>query len=81
MTINFNASGEFVWFAIPNTAPNKSTYYKTALDTGALTNLFDVPVRVGVNSPETTPLWNNEEYDFYIAKGIGNHTINIEIRN
>tara|TARA_B110000211_G_scaffold107680_1_gene124912 strand:+ start:838 stop:1986 length:1149 start_codon:yes stop_codon:yes gene_type:complete len=81
LTINFNASGEFVWFAIPNTAPNKSTYYKTALDTGALTNLFDVPVRVGVNSPETTPLWNNEEYDFYIAKGIGNHTINIEIRN
>lgn len=79
VTINFGATGEFVWVAIPNTAPTKNTYYKTALDTGALSLIFEDAEIVEVDSP--TALWSNEDYTFYISKVAGNHNTNMEIRN
>jgi hypothetical protein len=80
LAINFNAVGEFIWFAIPNTAPNKTTYYKTALDTGSIDLIFeDEEVVSTINSPNG--LWLNEAYTFYIAKGVGTHNTNIELRN
>lgn len=80
LNIDFAATGEFVWFAIPNTAPNKSTYYKTALDTGALSLIFeDGEVVADIDSPNS--LWSDEDYTFYISKVAGNHNTNMEIRN
>jgi len=77
LNINFNGTGQYVWFAIHKDVTAKSRYYKTALDTGAIDLIFKTPVRTSI----TTSLWSNQEYDFYISKVAGNHNTNMQILN
>lgn len=80
ITINFNADGEFIWFAVPQNAPSKTTYYKTALDTGSIDLIFeDEEIVLDLYSPSGN--WIEVDYKFYISKGVGLHNTNIELRN
>jgi hypothetical protein len=85
LNIDFAANGDFVWFAIPNTSPNKTTYYKTALDTGGLGLIFEAAQVVSnIESPtivQAAPMWANESYTFYISKVSGTHNTNMQIIN
>lgn len=76
-SFNPNAVGQYIYFAIPVSSGLKSTYYKTSLDTGALSNIFHSPVTITIDSPDS--LWSSQDYLFYISKAIGTHNTNIQI--
>ncbi|MBS1506031.1 MAG: hypothetical protein JSS79_05235 [Bacteroidetes bacterium] len=67
-----SGSSDFLWFAIPSTSANRSTWFITALNNGAIGgavssggNLFPDPVTVTINSPSS--LWSGVSYKIYIS--------------
>lgn len=86
LNIDFNATIEYLWFAIPSSSPTKTRWFVDTLnngDIGGPTNLFNNAVTVSVNSP--SGLWSSVNYDFYISNFATTTTTNstpiMQIRN
>lgn len=79
VTIDYNAVGEYIWFAIPNTSSDKNTYYVSALDTTDIGAIFEDRVNLDVDSP--TALWLAKNYKFYVSKGQITLADPIQLRN
>jgi len=77
IAMTFNASNEFIWFAIPSSVVDKTTWYNTALNQGSIGagNLFLAPQTINF----TTVLWNNVSYDVYISGYATSTTGSIQI--
>jgi hypothetical protein len=67
LTITYNASSEYVWFAVQTGYGNKSTWYNTALNNGTIgTGQFiSSPVSQPVTSPDG--YWTGVTYKIYIS--------------
>jgi len=67
LTITYNASSQFVWFAVQSSYGNKSTWYNTALNNGSIgTGQFILsPVSQSVTSP--SGYWSGVTYNIYIS--------------
>jgi hypothetical protein len=78
LTINFGSGSGFMWFAVPSAGQTPKVKW---VETGNEVNngpigasqLFESRIVVpNINSPELTPLWTNQSYDFYIGGFSGN---------
>lgn len=81
ITVNFNASGEFLWFAIPNTSTSKTKWFVDALNNGnigGISNLFGDLELVEIDSP--TSLWSDVNYKIYISN-YATTAGNMQLRN
>jgi hypothetical protein len=69
ITVNFNATAEYIWFAVHASEDVKTTWYNTALNNGNIENTGFIlsPVQYAVNSPNS--LWSGETYNIYISFG------------
>jgi len=68
ITITFNASSEYLWFAIPNTSTSKTVWYVNALNNGSIggaSNLFGTEGVENVTSSDG--FWSNVGYKIYIT--------------
>jgi hypothetical protein len=66
---NFNASDEYIWFAIPATSPSRTFWQDitNSSNNGVIPGaLFPTMTPVTVNS-FPSGLWNNQSYKFYIS--------------
>lgn len=71
LTIPFNSgSGDYLWFAVPNTYAVKTAWAAGLLDAGTIAgevfaggNLFPAPT----NASATTALWSNVSYKIYVS--------------
>jgi len=74
LSMNFNAVGQWPWFAIFNPYPNKTKWEdaNNALNNGniglTLTDLFSAPTSKLVNSPDI--YWNGISFKIYVAQKI-----------
>lgn len=68
ITITFNASSEYLWFAIPNTSTSKTVWYVNALNNGSIggaSNLFGTEGVESVTSSDG--FWSGVGYKIYIT--------------
>jgi hypothetical protein len=67
LTIAYNASTEFLWFAHLATYGDKTQWYVAADNKGTMgsDSLFDTAVQATVNSP--TSLWSGATFDIYLG--------------
>lgn len=67
LSVTYNASGEYIWIAVPSSYPNKTKWYNTALNNGTIgaKQTFLDPTTANVNSPDG--YWNGVGYKFYIS--------------
>ncbi len=68
ITINFNASSEYLWFATFSNYPAKTVWYVDALNSGSIgggSNLFQSPVITSINSPDG--FWSGINFGVYIS--------------
>lgn len=67
LSVTYNASGEYIWIAVPSSYPNKTKWYNTALNNGTIGagQTFLDPTTADVDSPNN--YWNGVEYKFYIS--------------
>lgn len=68
ININFNASGQYLWFAHWSTYTTKTIWYVTALNTGSIgggSNLFGTAVTQNLTSPNA--YWSTIPYKVYIG--------------
>ena len=67
ISVTFNASSQFLWFALPATYANKTTWFNTNLNQGSIgaQQFMLSPITVSVTSP--TSLWSNVSYKIYIS--------------
>jgi hypothetical protein len=82
VNIVFNASIEYLWFAIPEASTDKTKWFVDALnkgDIGSPTDLFKNDVIVNVNSP--TALWNGINYRIYISNYATTTAGNMQLQN
>jgi hypothetical protein len=84
ISITYNASSEFIWFAIPAASTSKTVWYVSALNNGSIGgivsaggNLFPDPDSVTVN----TVLWNGILYKVYISNYATTTASAMEMRN
>ncbi len=85
ITINFaSTSDDYIWFAVPASAPTKTTWYVNALNTGPIGgavspagNLFPAFSAVSI----TTVNWAGVNYEIYIANYQSAAASNMELRN
>ena len=82
ITIDYNATGKFLWFAHLSTYTTKTRWYVTALnqgDIGSASDLFDAPNTTTVDSPDA--YWTNKQYKIYITNYATDLIVPIELRN
>lgn len=80
LTINFNASEEFIWFAIPESSTSKTKWFVTELNQGNIgggSNLFSSETFLEVN----TVLWNDINYKVYVSNYATTINTNMQLRN
>jgi hypothetical protein len=67
ITITFNASGQYVWFATAASYASKTTWYNTALNNGTIGpgQFILSPVTQNVNSPNG--YWSTVSFKIYIS--------------
>ena len=69
ISITFGASGEYLWFAIPQTSTSKTKWFVTELNQGSIGGVGDLfnseVVLEDADSP--TLLWENVDYKVYIT--------------
>ena len=68
ISVPYNASAQYIWFATPATSATKSTWFVTSLNTGSIGgsgNLFASAVVVNVTS--SSNYWSNIPYKIYIS--------------
>lgn len=68
INITFNATVQYLWFAIPTTSTAKTRWFVDTLNQGNIgtpTDLFGAPTVFNINSP--TGLWSNVSYRMYIS--------------
>jgi hypothetical protein len=68
ISIQWNASSKYLWFAHDSTYTTKTVWYVTALNNGSIgggTNLFGSAVTGDVDSPDT--LWSARNFKTYIT--------------
>ena len=71
LTMAFNATGEWPWFAIFNPFTTKVTWYENALNNGSIggaTDLFSAPTTLSVNSP--SGYWSGINFKIYVAQKV-----------
>jgi hypothetical protein len=69
ININFNASSQYLWFAIPEDSASKTEWLVTQLNSGDIggpTNLFNDPTTITVSSPTSGIFWE-KNYKFYYS--------------
>jgi len=80
ITINYNAVGERLWFAIPSSSTPKTVWFFNTLNSGPIggnTNLFASPILQSVN----TALWNGIQYNFYFTNFLTTTDGSVQLRN
>jgi hypothetical protein len=67
VTVTYNAASEYIWVAIPATSTDKTKWYFTDLNQGAIGagQLILAPVIQNVSSPQGH--WTNVPFDIYIS--------------
>ena len=68
ITINFNASLEYLWFATFSNYPAKTVWYVDALNNSSIggpSSLFQSPVTTSINSPDG--FWSGINFGVYIS--------------
>ena len=68
ITIQFNASSEYLWFAHDANYTTKTIWYVSALNTGSIggeSNLFNSAQAQNVNSPDA--YWSSVSFKTYIT--------------
>ena len=66
ITVNFNATSEYLWFAIPETSASKTAWYVSALNSGNIgtpSDLFGAFTVLSVDSA----IWNDQNYKVYVS--------------
>ena len=80
ITIPYNVSSQYLAIAYPASSTTKTVYYVTALDTGAITIVFEAVDTRNVNSPDS--YWSAVSYKIHVSRAaLTNPTANIELRN
>lgn len=68
ITINFNSSSEYLWFATFSNYSAKTVWYVDALNNGSIggsSNLYQSPVTTSINSPDG--YWSGINFGIYIS--------------
>jgi len=68
ISINFNASGQYLWFAVLGSFTTKTVWYVTALNNGSIggaSNLFGYKITQNFTSPNG--YWSNIPFGVYIS--------------
>lgn len=66
ITVNFNATSEYLWFAIPETSTSKTVWYVNALNNGSIgspSDLFGAFTALSVDSA----IWTDQNYKVYVS--------------
>lgn len=82
INITFNATGEYLWFAIPNTSTGKTKWYVDNINNGnigGVSDLFNNYILLSVNSPSS--LWFNKLYKVYLSNYPTTTSGVMELRN
>ena len=68
INITFNASSQFLWFALPASYAEKNRWFNTTLNQGSIgaAQFILSPITVNVTSP--TGLWSSVSYKIYISR-------------
>jgi hypothetical protein len=72
VTVTFNATGHYLWLAIPSTSGAKTRWYNTDNNTGLIgddDSLFYRFTGVSINAPTNENYWQSVAYDIYISSG------------
>ena len=81
ININFNANGEYLWFATPVGSTTKTNWFVTALNAGNIgdsTDLWAAPIIITINSPDG--LWT-QDYKVYVTNNATTIDVGMELRN
>jgi hypothetical protein len=73
VTVTFNATGHYLWLAIPSTSGPKVRWYNTDNNTGLIGDdgsLFYRHANVAISAPTSENYWQNVDYDIYISSGV-----------
>ena len=68
LNITFGASGEYIWFAIPNTSAKKTKWYvdfRNNSNIGKISDLFNNYTLLNVDDPSS--VWFNKLYKVYLS--------------
>lgn len=68
LNITFGASGEYIWFAIPNTSTKKTKWYvdfRNNSNIGKVSDLFNNYTLLNVDDPSS--VWFNKLYKVYLS--------------
>ena len=81
--IEFAASSQWCWVALPNFYTTKIKWYNTALNAGDIdsSSFIDLKGSTNVTSPATPALWSNVLYKIYITNGLQTTNGVYELRN
>jgi hypothetical protein len=81
ISATFNASSEYVWFAVPSSSTIKTIWFNTSLNQGQIspTGFILPPVARNVNSPDN--YWSGVSYNVYISAFATATSGSIELRN
>jgi hypothetical protein len=81
ITISFNASSEYLWFATFSNYPAKTIWFVDALNSGGIggpSNLFQSPVTTSISSPDG--YWSGINFGIYISN-YQTTNISMQLRN
>lgn len=80
ITIDFNATGEYLAVAYPATSTTKTKWYVNALDNGAIPGgVFGAASTQSVTSPDA--YWSGVSYKIHVSPGLITQSEPIELRN
>lgn len=82
ITITFNATTQYIWFAHFGNYTNKTVWYVDALNSGSIgggSNLFGSPTTQNVSSPSS--YWSNIGYSIYISNYATTTTSTMDLKN
>ena len=83
ITIDFDATGQYLAFAYPSSSATKTAWEVSTLNAGAIPGgLFGGPTVLSCNSPESpTPLWSNVSYKIHTTAGVISELNPIQLKN
>lgn len=80
ITIDFDATGEYLAFAYPSTSTTKTIWYVTALSNGTIPGgVFGGATTLPCNS--STSLWSNVSYKIHVTAGLITESEPMQLRN